>query len=463
MSDIFRAYDVRGIYPDELNEEIAGKIAGATVKFLNAHSTGSGQAKKLVVGEDARVSSPALRKAVLDGATKAGCDVYYIGQCTTPLFYFSVNKLSADGGIMVTASHNPPEYNGLKIVGEKSKPVSSETGLKEIEKLSGLRKSSGFAKSLIKKPEINDNKKGNIKETSLKKEYIDFLLNEFKNISDKAKNLKIVIDASNGMTPLVLNDLLPLTELNISSLYFDIDGTFPNHLSDTSREENLKDLKSKVLSEKADIGVAFDGDGDRMAVVDEKGGVVRADITAALIYGRFYKNERTAYDSRFSRAVKNIFGANGIASKTGHSFVKTTMRQNDCSFGGELSGHFFFKEMNYADSAILAMLRLVEILAKENKPISQLVAPFIKYANSGEINIKFEGDNEGLINTLKEKYSDGKISELDGITVDYPDWWFNARFSNTESLVRVVVEADTQELMEEKKDELVGIIIKAAS
>ena len=272
MSDIFRAYDVRGIYPDELNEEIAGKIAGATVKFLNAHSTGSGQAKKLVVGEDARVSSPALRKAVLDGATKAGCDVYYIGQCTTPLFYFSVNKLSADGGIMVTASHNPPEYNGLKIVGEKSKPVSSETGLKEIEKLSGLRKSSGLAKSLIKKPEINDNKKGNIKETSLKKEYIDFLLNEFKNISDKAKNLKIVIDASNGMTPLVLNDLLPLTELNISSLYFDIDGTFPNHLSDTSREENLKDLKSKVLSEKADIGVAFDGDGGRGGGGGEKGG-----------------------------------------------------------------------------------------------------------------------------------------------------------------------------------------------
>src|SRR3990167_2586537 len=171
MSNIFRAYDVRGVYPDELNEGIAEKIAGATAKFLNA--------KKLVVGEDARVSSPALRKAVLDGATKAGCDVYYIGQCTTPLFYFSVNKLSADGGIMVTASHNPPEYNGLKIVGEKSKPVSSETGLKEIEKLSGLRKSSGLAKSLIKKPEINDNKKGNIKETSLKKEYIDFLLNEF--------------------------------------------------------------------------------------------------------------------------------------------------------------------------------------------------------------------------------------------------------------------------------------------
>lgn len=440
MSKIFRAYDVRGIYPDELNEEIAEKIAGATVKFL--------QAKKMVIGEDARISSPALREAVLNGARKVGCDIYYIGQCTTPLFYFSVNKLGADGGIMITASHNPPQYNGLKIVGKGSASISIDTGLLDIKSISEAREE-----------EFNPN--GKIENVSLKDKYIEFLLSESKNISSKAGDLKIMIDASNGMTPLVLNDLLLKTKLNVSSLYFEIDGTFPNHLSDTSREENLTDLKNKVLSEKADIGIAFDGDGDRMAVVDENGVVVRADMVTALLFSYFYKEGKVAYDSRFSRAIKDVFGTNGVVSKTGHSFVKTTMRQNDCSFGGELSGHFFFKEMNYADSAILAMLRLVEIMAKENKPLSQLVASFLIYANSGEINIEFNGDKEGLLNTLKQKYADGKISELDGISADYPNWWFNARFSNTEPLVRIVVEADTKELMESKKEELISEIKKA--
>ena len=459
MSNIFRAYDIRGIYPDELNEETASRIAGATVKFLQAHSTSSGQAKKIVIGEDARVSSPALTKAVLEGATKAGCDVIHIGQCTTPLFYFSVNNLDVDGGIMVTASHNPPEYNGLKIVGEKSRPISEDTGLKEIEKLILDTRTCTDLKQ-------TDTDSGTIKELSLKNEYIEFLFNESKNIPDSVKELKIVVDASNGMTPLVLNDFLPKTKLNISPLYFDIDGTFPNHLSDTSREENMKDLKNKVLSEKADVGIAFDGDGDRMAVVDEKGNVVRADMIAALIYGHFYKGERVVYDSRFSRSVKDFFGMNGVISRTGHSFSKREMKQNDASFGGELSGHFFFKEMNYADAAILAMLRLVEILTKENKPISQLVTPFKKYFNSGEINIPLPITNQheytnlqiNILENLKNKYSDGKQSFLDGITVNYPSWWFNARFSNTESLVRVVVEADSKEFMESKKEELISEI-----
>jgi len=454
MSNIFRAYDVRGIYPDELNEEIARKIAGATAKFLSAHSASSGQVKKIVVGEDARVSSPALRKAVLDGATKAGCDIHYIGQCTTPLFYFSVNKLAADGGIMVTASHNPPRYNGLKITGEGSRPISGDTGLKEIEKLINL--------------EIKSDEKGSVQELSLKNEYIGFLLNEARNISDSVKNLKIVIDASNGMTPLVLNDFLPKTKLNVSPLYFEIDGTFPNHLSDTSREENLKDLIDKVVTEKADVGIAFDGDGDRMAVVDERGNIVRADMVAGLIYEHFYGGDKVVHDSRFSRAVRDLFGAKGIATRTGHSFGKTAMKQNDAVFGGELSGHFFFKEMLYADCAILAMLRLVEMLAKENKPLSQLVEPLLIYANSGEINIPLPITNQyeytnlqfKILEMLKNKYRDGEQSFLDGITVEYPSWWFNARFSNTESLVRIVVEANTEELMRIKKDELVSEIKK---
>jgi len=451
MSNIFRAYDVRGVYPDELNEEISKKIAGATVKFLNA--------KKIVVGEDARVSSPALRKAVLEGATKAGCDVYYIGQCTTPLFYFTVNNLDVDGGIMVTASHNPPQYNGLKIVRKGSRPISEDTGLREIEKLINS--------------EVSGGEEGNTKEASLKNDYIEFLLNTSKNISDKVSDIKIIIDASNGVTPLILNDLLPKTKLNVLPLYFEIDGTFPNHLSDTSREENLGDLKDKVIAEKADVGIAFDGDGDRMAVVDEKGNIVRADAISALIHDSFYKNEKVTHDSRFSKSVRDFFGNNSIPSKTGHSFVKEVMRNNQCAFGAELSGHFFFKEMNYADSAILAMLRFVEVLTKIDKPLSMIVEPFRKYFNSGEMNFEFKGDKNSLLRTLREKYSDGQISELDGIAVEYWDspsiklgtisdktgnWWFNARFSNTEPLMRVVVEAETKNLLDEKVQEISNAI-----
>ena len=463
MSNIFRAYDVRGVYPDELNEEIAEKIAGATAKFLSAHSASLGQAKKIVVGEDARVSSPTLIKAVLSGITKVGCDIYYIGQSTTPLFYFTVNNLDVDGGIMVTASHNPPQYNGLKIVGEGSRPISGETGLLDIKSIS--------ESNII--PHFFENKGHlcGVEGVSLDSKYVEFLLNESKNIPDSVKELKIVIDASNGMTPLVLNELLPKMGLNVSRLYFEIDGTFPNHLSDTSREENLRDLKDKVLVEKADVGIAFDGDGDRMAVVDERGNFVRADMVVGLIYKYFYDGDKVVHDSRFSKAVKELLGTNGIATRTGHSFAKTAMKQNDASFGGELSGHFFFKEMNYADAAILAMLRLVEILTKENKPISQLVTPFKKYFNSGEINIPLPITNQyeytnlqtNILENLKNKYSDGKQSFLDGITVDYPDWWFNARFSNTEPFIRIVVEADTEKLIQEKVDELKSVIITPSS
>lgn len=443
---IFRAYDVRGIYPQELNEESASRIAMATARFLKANV--------LVVGGDARISTPGLKQATIKGITNIGCNVIDIGQCTTPLFYFSVNQLDADGGIMVTASHNPPQYGGFKIVGKGSLSISGDNGLPDIQSLSEVEFEGTSSV-------------GSITETSLKDDYVNFLFNESKNIPGRVKDLKVVIDASNGVTPIVLKDLLAQIKLNVSPLYFDIDGTFPNHLSDTSREENLKDLKNKVTSEGANMGIAFDGDGDRMAVVDERGMVIRADMITALLAGHFYKDKKIAYDFRFSRAVKDALGESGVASKTGHSFVKATMRQNDCSFGGELSGHFFFKEMNYVDSAILAMLRLVEFLAREDKPISQLVKPFMKYANSGEINIELGIMNHALrikiLEKLKEKYFDGKVSELDGITVDYPDWWFNVRFSNTEPVIRMVVEANSKELMEQKVSELTSLIKKAAN
>jgi len=445
MSNIFRAYDVRGIYPEEVNTDIAKRVGNAVAIHLKAPSTHSGQTRTIVVGEDGRISSPELRQAVIKGITSAGADAVYIGQCTTPLFYFSINKLNADGGIMVTASHNPPQYNGFKIVGPKAVPVSSDSGLLDIQKIT---ESNVVANEKI----------GSEKEISAKDDYVNFLAGQ-----SKTNNLKIVIDASNGVAPIVLNDFFKKINFNIIPINFDIDGAFPNHLSDISKEENLRDLRNKILETSADVGFAFDGDADRLTVLDEQGNKLGAEFVVGLMFkakSGLFRKPKVAYDLRFSRSIKELIGKNGFPSRTGYSFVRATMKKHDADLGGELSGHFDFKEMNYAESAILAMLRIIEIVAKESKPLSKLIKPFLKYFNSGEINIEIQNREQALEN-IRAKYTDGKMNELDGITVEYPDWWFNARPSNTEPLVRVVVEADTKELMEQKVSELISEIKKA--
>lgn len=453
MSNIFRAYDIRGKYPDELNESVA-KNAGRSAALFLKSKVGPDAKLKIVLGHDARVSWKGLRSAVEEGIIEAGCDVINIGFCTSPLFYFSVNKFQADGGIMITASHNPPEYNGLKIVGRGAAPISAASGLKEIEALYNTLPNYLFKES----------EKGKVGEDSAKDDYVNFLLDRLNNAP--TGDLRIVIDASNGMTPVVLNDLLPQVDCEQILINFEPDGRFPNHPPDTSKEENLVQLKAAVTAEKASFGVAFDGDGDRAAFVDENGATIKADYIAALIYDHFYKGKKVVYDARFSRSVKELFASNGVASKTGHSFMKTTLRAEGGEFGGELSGHFFYKEFYYADSAILTMLKVLEIAAKEGKPLSKLVAPFQKYFHSGEINIDMTGRNEGdkekFVEMLKNDYADGKQSFIDGITVEYNDWWFNLRPSQTEPLMRLVIEADSQKLMDSKKSELLNKI-KTAS
>lgn len=445
--NIFRAYDVRGIYPEEINEDAAFRIGGALVRYLGA--------KNLVVGEDARISSPSLSKAVIGGITSAGCDITYLGICTTPLFYFSVNRLRADGGIMVTGSHMPPQYNGLKIVREESVPIFSESGLPEIQKLA--------AEDSVESPI-----QGKIKRADLLKKYLEFLLasSGFQSNEDRGalKNFNLVIDASNGVAPLILNGLLKNFNFNFTPLYFNIDGSFPNHFSDISREENLRDLKSKIRESKSDFGVAFDGDGDRLAVVDMKGERVKADKILSLFFKyNICGQGKVAYDHRFSKAAKELFGKKGFQSRTGHSFIKNVMKGNDADIGGELSGHFFFKEMLYADSAALAMLKLLKILSIEKKPIGELVEPFGKYFDSGEINLEIKNQEQttDMIQKLKEKYKNGKTNELDGITIDFWDregWWFNLRPSNTEPLVRLVAEAKTKNLLDKKVRELTALV-----
>ncbi|HXK40994.1 MAG TPA: phosphomannomutase/phosphoglucomutase [Candidatus Paceibacterota bacterium] len=442
MSNIFRAYDVRGVYPDELNEGIAEKIAGATAKFLNA--------KKLVVGEDARVSSPVLRKAVLDGATKAGCDVHYIGRCTTPLFYFSVNKLGADGGIMVTASHNPPQYNGLKIVGPGATPIASISGLFKI-------------RDMVNEVTESSVNKGAVQTTSFLNEYIDFLARETK---FKHKNTKFIVDASNGMAPVVLEPLFEKLDLKPIQINFDINGSFPGHSPDISKKENLEQLKNKILETGAEVGFAFDGDADRLTVLDEKGEKLPSEFVVGLLFkaqAGLFKKPKVAHDLRFSKSVRELFGKNGFPSPTGYVFVRKKMKEVDADLGGELAGHFDFKEMNYAESAVLAMLKTLGIVSSSGKRLSELVAPFKKYFNSGEVNIPIDQNDDlksEIMENLKNKHSDGKQNFLDGIMVEYPDWWFNVRFSNTEPIVRVVVEANTQELMERRVRETTSEIKK---
>ena len=442
MSNIFRAYDVRGVYPDELNEGIAEKIAGATAKFLNA--------KKLVVGEDARVSSPALRKAVFDGATKAGCDVHYIGQCTTPLFYFSVNRLGADGGIMVTASHNPPQYNGLKIVGPGATPIASISGLFKI-------------RDMVNEVTESSVNKGAVQTTSFLNEYIDFLARETK---FKHKNTKFIVDASNGMAPVVLEPLFEKLDLKPVQINFDINGSFPGHSPDISKKENLEQLKNKILETGAEVGFAFDGDADRLTVLDEKGEKLPSEFVVGLLFkaqAGLFKKPKVAHDLRFSKSVRELFGKNGFPSPTGYVFVRKKMKEVDADLGGELAGHFDFKEMNYAESAVLAMLKTLGIVSSSGKRLSELVAPFKKYFNSGEVNIPIDQNDDlksEIMENLKNKHSDGKQNFLDGIMVEYPDWWFNVRFSNTEPIVRVVVEANTQELMERRVRETTSEIKK---
>lgn len=452
MSNIFRAYDVRGIYPDELNEEIAGRIAGATVKFLNA--------KKLVVGEDARISSSSIRDSVFKGIIEAGCDVYYIGRCTTPLFYFSVNKLNADGGIMITASHNPSQYNGLKIVGSDATPIASISGLFQIRDM------------MVQAPERSA-AKGNIQTANFLNKYLDFLAGR---AQIKHIKTKFVVDTSNGVASLVLKPLFEKLGLNPDLLNFDIDGNFPNHSPDISKTENLAQLKNKILETQADIGFAFDGDADRLTVLDEKGEKLPADFVVGLFYqakSRWFRKPKVAYDLRFSKSVRELFGKNGYPSPTGYVFVRKKMKEVDADLGGELAGHFDFKEMNYAESAVLAMLKVLNIVSSSGKTASALVESFKKYFNSGEVNILLRSTNQyeytnlqkNILEELKEKYKNGKQNFLDGITVDmwniHPPaggWWFNVRFSNTEPVVRIVVEAKTEKLMQEKVDELTRLL-----
>lgn len=433
MSNIFKAYDVRGIYPEEINTDIAKRVGNAVARYLKA--------KTLIVGEDGRIGSPELRQAVIEGIIAAGADVVYVGQCTTPLFYFAVKQTGADGGVMMTASHNPSEYNGLKITKAGGIPLGIDEGLLDVKDLA-----NDFVEAVNRGTIINNKE--------LKGQYIDFLIKN-SNIEPGAIRRKVVVDTGNGMASIIIKPLFDKLKIDYVPLNFEIDGRFPNRSPDPIHPGALNQLEKKVVECRADLGIAFDGDADRMIVLDEKSEIISAQYILALLW-ESAGGPRVVYDSRFSKSLKELFGERGTRSMVGHTNVSNMMRRVLADLGGETSGHFFFKEMNYTESAILAVLKLLKFLEKNSEPISRLITPLRKYFYSGEIMMEINntGESGKMMEALGQKYSDSKQDKFDGLTVEYPNWWFNIRPSNTEPVVRLVVEADKEELLEEKIKEL---------
>ncbi len=442
--EIFKAYDIRGIYPKEINEKAAYAIGRALVEFTKA--------KRIVVGRDMRVSSPSLEEALIDGIITQGADVIKIGLTTTPMLYFASGRLDVDAGVIITASHNPSQYNGMKFCRRKAVPIGEGSGMEEIKNLVLKNK---FSKVIHK---------GSIEEDFiLEKRYRDYVIT-FLNKEEGKK--KIIFDFGNGMAALDKKIYDELSDyIEPIYLYEKLDGNFPNHEANPLKATTLEDLQKKVIEEKADMGIAFDGDGDRIGFVDETGEIVPMDYMIGLLAKEVLRKNPGGLilmDLRSSNAVKEYIEENGgkvHRCRVGHSLIKKQMREENAIFAGELSGHYFFEENFKAEMAPLAAVMIINLLNETGKALSVFTKDLKRYYHSGEINSEVE-DKEKVFKELKEKYSNGKLNELDGIRIDYENWWFNVRASNTEPKIRLNLEAKTKELMEEKRNEILKIIRK---
>lgn len=433
---IFKSYDIRGIYPSQINEEIVEKIGKAFATYLNA--------KKIVIGYDMRAHSKSLFNSLADGIISTGADVINIGLCSTPMIYFANGTLKPDGSIMITASHNAGEWNGLKLCRDKAIPISGKTGIKDIEK---IVTSSGWKTSKTK---------GVVREYDISEAYGKHI----RSFSKLTKKLKVVVDFGNAMGSMEIKGIRNLFE--IIPLYEELDGSFPNHEANPLVTETLHELCCKVKETGADFGAAFDGDADRCGFVDNKGEIIPMDLFTGIIAEDILRDgpQTILYDLRSSRAVKECIEANGgkaIMCRVGHSFIKAQMRETNAIFAGELSGHYYFRENFVAESQALAFLKFANLICETGKTASELIAPLRKYYATGEINSEVK-NIKSIMNKIKQKYSDGKILELDGLTVEYDDWWFNVRTSNTEPLLRLNLEASTKANMEKKRNELLSLI-----
>lgn len=447
LDKIIKAYDIRGLVKNEVTTDFSFALGVAYAKFLEIER----EPATIVVGEDMRDSSAPLADAFSDGATSQGMDVIRIGLASTDMLYFASGKLNLPG-IMFTASHNPAQYNGMKLCKSGAKPIGQESGLLTIKQLI----QEGIA--------ISNRPVGTIRKMDLLDDYVTYLIDRFPKKTFKKRNLKVVIDAGNGMAGFTAPSVMKKLNVDLIPMYFELDGNFPNHEANPIEPKNLKDLQKKVKKEKADLGLAFDGDADRCFLVDENADLVNPSSLTALIAVRELKRNPGAsiiYNLISSKAVPEIILENGgkpVRSRVGHSYIKSLMAQTGAVFGGEHSGHFYFADFWRADSGMLAALYALAELMDSTQTLSEILKPFDRYFSSGEINTRVK-DSSKSIKLVKEKYEkENEVDEFDGLTVSSKKWWFNLRPSNTEPLLRLNVEADSPKLMVEIRDTVLSLI-----
>lgn len=445
QSTIFKAYDIRGTVPDQLDADLAYKVGRALVLFL--------QPEHVAVGHDMRVSGASLATAMIDGIRDQGADVIDLGLVSSDALYFAVGQYGYDAGVMITASHNPAEYNGIKMCRKEARPISLDDGLAEIR---DIALAGNF-------PDPKNGKRGDLTQKEVLPAYVEYAL-QFVDTS-RIKPFKVAVDAGNGMAGRTIPLLFQHLPCELVPLYFELDGTFPNHPANPIDPAAMIDLQKTVVEQKCDLGVAFDGDADRMFLVDEQGQLISGGTTTAMVAIALLEQNPGAticYNLICSRTVPETILAHGgrpYRTPVGHSLIKKIMRAEDAIFGGEHSGHYYFRDNWYAESGLIAMLAVLSLLSKDDKPLSEVVAPLENRFQSGEINLTVD-DKPAAIARVKAYFLDkgAQADELDGLTIDYPDRWFNIRASNTEPLLRVNVEGDTKETMEALRDEVLKVI-----
>ena len=448
MAGIFKAYDIRGIVPAQLNEEIAYKIGLSFQHVLDAEDRANGNT--VVASRDMRSHSEGLEKALLRGMTDSGLDVLDIGLSSTPMNYFAISHFKAAGGVQVTASHNPAEYNGFKFSRHGARPVSGDHGIALMEK---AVQEGNLPKAATP---------GKVTQGEVFEAYKQHVLSFLREGEPGGAKLKAVADAANGMATIDL-PILEALGLNLSTLFFKLDGTFPNHEANPLKEENLHDLQKAVREAGADLGISFDGDADRAAFIDETGAPIGSDLMTGLIGGILLEREpgkAVVYDLRSSRAVAEYLKEKGgipVRERVGHSFIKATMRQREAIFGGELAGHYYFRDHSYADCPLMSVVEVLNLMRRTGQKLSELIKPLQRYSKSQEINFEV-ADKQGKMDELAKRYADAEIDYLDGITLSYPDWWANVRPSNTEPYLRLVLEARTPQELDARRQELFSIL-----
>ena len=449
LDTIMKAYDVRGLVDEEITPDFTFALGAAFAQFLIEER----EPATVIIGEDMRPSSPLLAEAFADGVTSQGFDAIRIGLASTDMAYFASGKLNLPGA-MFTASHNPAEYNGIKLCKSAARPIGQETGLRRIRDL------------IVEGVPLSMRGMGKVTEQDMLNDYVEFLLSLFgTELTSAKRRLKIVIDAGNGMAGHTAPAVMERLNVELIPMYFELDGTFPNHEANPIDPANVVDLQKAVKKHKADIGLAFDGDADRCFLIDEKGGIVTPSTLTSLIAVRELKRKpgsAVIYNLISSKAVKEVITENGgkpIRSRVGHSYIKAMMAETGAVFGGEHSGHFYFSDFWRADSGMLAALFALSELSGSEKSLSELLQPYNRYVVSGEINTRV-ADSQASLNFIRESFKqDYEIDELDGVTVTADEWWFNVRPSNTEPLLRLNVEANNEATLKkvtEKVLELIG-------